>query len=132
MSCVEMTSMLNAMHRLYEKAVDQGKPYRIHRIKKLYNDFKTQAAEIFEIVPLDSVDSYEQLLGPLPELRKLMLLKEIAIQNSDYEQLATIFDQQREYVLSRIQVIGANKFDQFFCKNGRIFLLTSLLGSGIK
>lgn len=122
MSCEKMTSMLNAMQRLYEKAVDQGKPYRIHRIKQLYNDFKTQAAEIFDMVPLDSVESYEHLLGPLPEVRKVMQLKNDAISNFDYESAAIYRSQEKKYIELKLETNGLGKVAHYFCfGDGKIF-----------
>ncbi len=122
MSCEEMTSMLNTMHRLYEKAVEQGKPYRIHRIKQLYNHFKTHAAEIFDMVPLDSVESYEQLLGPLPTLRKIVNLKNNAIKNLDYEGAATYRSQELNQIQKILLDKGLNAGEYFFCSNGIIFI----------
>ncbi len=125
MDCQEMSLMLNTMHKFYLEAENNRKPYMTHRVRQLYKDFKEQAEEVIELVPLDSIESYQQLLGPLPKLKKMIDRKHKAIHKSDFETAAALDHQQKLYIQIHLAYNGFEKEDYYFCHNGKIFHKTS-------
>ena len=117
----ELSLMLNTMHKFYVEAVNGRKPYITHRVRQLYKAFREQAEEVIEFVPLDSIENVEQLLGPLPKLKKIIERKHEAIRKSDFETVAELFHQQKEYIQLHLVQNGFEKEDYYFCYNGKIF-----------
>jgi len=106
-----------------QEAISNGKPYRIHQVKQLYEDFKEQTAELFELTPLDSVENCEKLLGSLPELRKIIQMKNNAVSNSDYEGAAAYHSQETSYIQAKLTSAGFDKGDYYFSNQRIIFYM---------
>jgi hypothetical protein len=124
MDCKETVITLNTMYHLYVEAVKKNKPYKIHKVKQLYMDFLVQASKRFTLIPLDTLENCEQLLGPLSILQLLIEMKNEAVLISHYEIAAQFRDRQKEYIELKIHLSGLDKENKFFCRDEKIFYKT--------
>lgn len=109
------------MYKLYVEAMLRGKPYRIHKVRQLYSDYLNQVTKQFAFITLDSLESWELLLGPLPVLKELIKKKQSAVSGSDYESAAEIRDQEKTYIRLKMHQSGMSNEDRYFCKDGNIY-----------
>ncbi len=121
MEPIELIKRLNKMYRLYTRATAIAKPYRLHKIRRAYNELFAQASHQHEIILLDSLANFVKLFGAHPSLVKLMERKEDGIQKSDYENAAALREQEKNLMTLIIQQSGLNKEDHFFLHDGFIF-----------
>lgn len=122
MEIQEVTNRLNRIYTLYAHAIGTAKPYRIHKIRKIYVALYEQACTEYKVIPLESASDFEQLLGHGPIKSEFTERKVAAVRNGEYETAASLRDQEKAYFRLKIQQARMNPDDYFFVsKDNTIF-----------
>lgn len=111
---------LNRIIRLYDFSVLYSKPYRISRIRVIYQDAMTKANSEFEIKNFDS-SNYLELFQPHQRLESIISRKAKAISEGDYENAASLRDEEKNILRSLLATIGVSNADQFFANEEWIY-----------
>lgn len=111
---------LNRIKSLYDFSIRYSSPYRIGRIRNLFEKALHDAKGKYEIKTFDT-QNYNQLFRAHDKLDLMRSKKISAIASNDYESAALIRDQERRILRSLLSSIGIRESDQFFVNEGRIY-----------
>lgn len=104
---------LNSLHKLYDKAIRISKPYRISKIKSLYENEKVDLA----ICTFES-SNYKDVFPTDDLLENVIRQKEAAIQQKEFEKAAILRDKEKARLNELLKRIGIDESDKFFiCKD---------------
>ena len=119
----ETVHRLNRIIRLYEFSIIHSSPYRIGRVRNLFESVLLDAKSKYEIREFSS-KNYIQLFDSHQKLEVVIFKKRKAITSGDYELAASLRDDEKSILRSLLLSIGVNKTDQFFATNERIYKIT--------
>lgn len=111
---------LNRITLLYDFSVLHSKPYRISRLRVMYQNAMTKANSEFEIKDFDS-SNYLEFFKPHQRLESIISRKVKAISVGDYESAASLRDEEKNILRSLLLTIGVTRTDQFFANSERIY-----------
>lgn len=113
---------LNRLSRLYDFAIAHGKPYRVSRIRNLYQSIFTDLQRKYTITILDS-HNYQSLFGPDSKLTYLLEKKELAVKKGYYEIAAQLRDQEKIVLSLRLSNLGFDVNENFIIIGDGIYQL---------
>ncbi len=111
---------LNRIARLYDFSIRHSKPYRISRMRNLFERALHDAKVKYEIENFDT-QKYNQIFNTHEKLDLARSKKKRAIASNDYEEAALFRDQEKSILRSLLFSMGVSKSDQFFANEGRIY-----------
>lgn len=98
---------------MYNYAILYGTPYRISLIRKLYEELFNKLKLERNLQLLNS-QTYSIVFGDVPSLKDLIINKNKAIANQEYELAAKFRDKERALVQLLLSEIEIGKDDSFF------------------
>ena len=113
---------LNRLSRLYNVAIKYGKPYRVSRIRNLYQKTFTDLQSKYTITVLDSIN-YQSLFGQDIKLTYLLEKKELAVKKGHYEIAAQLRDQEKIVLSLRLSNLGFDVNESFILIGEKIYQL---------
>lgn len=113
---------LNRLSRLYNVAIEYGKPYRVSRIRNLYQKIFTDLQSKYTITILDSIN-YQSLFGKDIKLTYLLEKKELAVKKGHYEIAAQLRDQEKIVLSLRLSNLGFDVNENFILIGEKIYQL---------
>lgn len=113
---------LNRLFRLYDSTIAYGKPYRVSRIRNLYQRFFADLQSKYTITVLDS-HNYQSLFGQDTKLNYLLEKKELAVKKGHYEIAAQLRDQEKIVLNLKLFNLGFDTNENFILIREKIYQL---------
>lgn len=113
---------LNRLSKLYDTAISHGRPYRVSRIRNLYQNEFAYLQSKYTISILDS-NNYQLLFGPDAKLSYLLEKKEKAVEKGQYEIAAQLRDQEKIVLSLRLSKLGFDVNENFIIIGDSIYQL---------
>lgn len=117
---LESVHRLNRTSRLYEFSIVHSSPYRVGRIRNIFESALFEVKSKYEIKEFSS-QNYKELFDTDQKLELLISEKRKAITARDYESAATLRDREKRILRSLLLSIGVSHSDQFFTARERIY-----------
>lgn len=119
--CQEVAIELNRLYKQYGDAAASESIYSIAQIRKLFDETLEKANAQYEFIELNSIDTYEALLGDFEALRTIVTQKSEAFTKRNYEEAAMKRDFEKKVVKRLLNEKGFDPLDHFFCAQGKIY-----------
>lgn len=103
---------LNRLSKLYDAAIANGKPYRVSRVRNLYEKELNNIQTNHTIFTLDT-HKYQSLFGSDVKLTYLLEKKEQAAKKGHYEIAAQLRDQEKVVLSLRLSTLGFDVNENF-------------------
>lgn len=113
---------LNRLSRMYEVAIANGRPYRVSRVRKLYEKELNNIQTNHIISTLD-VHKYQSIFGSDVKLTYLLEKKELAVKKGHYEIAAQLRDQEKNVLSLRLSKLGFDVNENFIIIGDSIYQL---------
>jgi hypothetical protein len=117
---LDTVQKLNRLILLYDFSVLYSKPYRIGRIREMYQNALNKANSEFEVKDFSS-SNYREFFQQDQRLESVISRKMNAISTGDYESAATQRDEEKKILRTLLLTVGVGKTDQFFANSERIY-----------
>ncbi len=117
----EAVSRLNKLHLAYKEAAHAAKPYGFFKTGTAYKDFLSQLSREFEIVPLDKLEKFEQLIDFSISLKRTLEDKNNAVLAQEYEAAAQLHDKAKLLIMRALIENGLDGSRHYFMKEGKIY-----------
>lgn len=111
---------LNRIRRLYDYAIQYGRPYRIAKIRSLYERILSKLKQEYDVQIL-CAKNYMAIFGDQPQLSRLGDRKLKAIRNKEYELAADLRDAEKKLIRYLLSVIHIPLGDYFFVFKGQVY-----------
>lgn len=118
----DIVKRLNKIHRILERAKKISKPYRLSRVRQLYETLLKEAANRFEIQKLEFHD-YEKFFKSSDLLLTTLRAKSDAINRGEYELGVSLKDKEKQLVRKLLLNNGYSECDVFFNHENVIYHL---------
>ena len=102
---IEIVEKLNRVNLLYNFAVSYSKPYRIGKIKSLFNDALLEASKRFIVRELNDTN-YSEVIDISQNLETIISKKHEAIVQQDYEIALMFRNKEKEIVRKSLEALG--------------------------
>ncbi len=113
---------LNRLSKLYDAVITSGSPYRISRVRNLYEDLLNSLRKKYTISILDS-QKYQILFGSDIKIASILEKKEKAIQARQYEIAAQLRDLEKSVLNLKLAELGFNVSENFLIIGEGIYQL---------
>ncbi len=113
---------LNRLSRLYDAAIANGKPYRVSRVRNLYENELNNIQTKHTIFAFDT-HKYQSIFGSDVKLTYLHEKKELAIKKGHYEIAAQLRDQEKIVLSLRLSKLGFDVNENFIIIGDSIYQL---------
>lgn len=113
---------LNRLSKLYDAAIANGKPYRVSRVRNLYENELNNIQTNHTISTLDT-QKYRSIFGSDDKLTYLVEKKELAVKKGHYEIAAQLRDQEKIVLSLRLSKLGFDVNENFIIIGDSIYQL---------
>lgn len=113
---------LNKASQLYDYSVRNSSPYRIGRVRAIYESIAELVIAEFGITEFNS-DLYNSFFGKNESLERILRKKHMAIERKEYEAASELRDREKSIIISLLSEYGVNSSTRFFIKDERIYKL---------
>jgi hypothetical protein len=113
---------LNRLSKLYDAAIANGKPYRVSRVRNLYENELNNIQTNHSIFTMDT-HKYQSIFGSDVKLTYLLEKKELAVKKGHYETAAQLRDQEKIVLSLRLSTLGFDVNENFIIISDSIYQL---------
>lgn len=120
---LEAIKKLNRISFLYDYSIQNCKPYRIGKVRDMYQMVFKEIDLAYSIHEFDC-KNYRDVFDSDKKMELVSLKKEESISRQEYEEAAFYRDKEKTVLRSLLFSIGVNETDKFFVWNETIYKIS--------